>query len=312
MPSPSKNNTSLALIKLNGTAVREDGTLVPSNYFSFLDLNPDDYSDISFTPEEARKINTHLQHLSTGSTAAIPLYCGGAAKCPFSRSCPFILMDQQRRKEYELQKEKDKNQEFPELIEIQPPKPVTPVGRRCLVEIQLLNEWTKLYIQEYEINPHNFTEFQMVRELAEIELLLWRLNNNISKPENAELVQETVVGIDKQGNVLTRQEVSSVFEAKERLSNRKSKLVKLMVGDRQEKYKKEAATKAISDTDPSISAAKLRGEVERLLLKAKKLDKVIASKAPAIEITEVSNIEVDQPPEDSTLTPEDIISGVNK
>jgi hypothetical protein len=208
--SSSTQSSKTALIKLNGTLVKKDGTTEPSNYFSYLDLNPDDYSDISFTPEEARKITLHLQHLSTGATAAIPIYCGGAAHCPFARGCPFILMDQQRKREYELLKEQDQKSDFPSLIDLQPPKPVTPVGRRCLVEINLLNEWTRLYITEYDINPSNFTEFQMVRELAEIELLLWRLNNNISKPENAELVQETVVGVDRQGNVLTRKEISSI------------------------------------------------------------------------------------------------------
>lgn len=311
MPSHSKKNNSLALIKLNGTAIKEDGTVAPTNYFSFLGLNPDDYPDISFTPEEAAKIRHHLQTLSTGSQAAIPLTCGGAARCPFKDNCPFILMDQQRRKEYEEQKRIDASSDYPGLVEIEPPKPVTPVGRKCLIEVQLMDEWTRLYLTEYEINPHNFTEFQMVRELAEIELLLWRLNNNISKPEHAELVQETVVGVDKQGNTLTRQEVSSIFEAKERLSNRKSKLIKLMVGDRQEKYKKEAATKAIAETDPSISAAKLRGEVERLLIKARKIDKQI-QKGGSIDVIEVRDAEVVSPPEDSTLTPEDLISGVKK
>lgn len=313
MPSPKNPNQSVALIKLNGTAVLADGTIAPSNYFTFLDLNPDDYKDISLTPSEAVKIKTHLQHLVTGATAAVPLWCGGPAKCPFSNSCPYVKLDIERKKQFEEEKKRfiengGVEYEGIDLLNLEPPKPVTPVGRKCLVETSLLNEWTRLYIDEYEINPRNFTEFQMVRELAEIELLLWRLNNNISLPENAELVQDTVVGIDKQGEVLTRKEVSSVFEAKERLSNRKSRLIKLMVGDRQEKYKKEAATKSVADTDPSVNAAKLRGKIDKLLSQARELDsKLKDSESKVIDVTPV-----DKRLDNDTLSPEDLISGMKR
>ena len=60
----------------------------------------------------------------------------------------------------------------------------------------MLNEYTRLYLYEYDIDENSFTDIQMVRELAEIELMLWRLNNNLAKPENAELVQLVVVGVD--------------------------------------------------------------------------------------------------------------------
>lgn len=312
MPSqPKSKNTETALIKLNGTLIKSDGTETPSNYFTFLDLNPDDYSDIVLTVKEASAIKTHLQHLVTGATAAVPLWCGGSAVCPFSKSCPYIKTDQLRKKEYEEKKQaliQNGGVEFEgiDLLDLESPKPVTPVGRKCLVEVSLLNEWTKLYIQEYEINPHNFTEFQMVRELAEVELLLWRLNNNIAKPENAELTQNTIVGFDKQtSEPLTRTEVSSIFEAKERLSNRKSKLIKLMVGDRQEKYKKEAATKSVTDSDPSISAAKLRGKIDKLLSQARDLDtKIKEAEGKIIDVTPTADRQLDS----STLSPEDLIN----
>jgi hypothetical protein len=273
------------MIKLDGTLIKSDGSTEKSDFFKFLDLYPDDYSDIVYTASEAHRIRTSLQHLSTGASAALPLLCGGSAVCPFSERCPFIKLDKERKA-------------------VDPAaKSITPIGRQCLVELNLLNEWTRLYIREYEITEQNFTEYMMVRELAEIELMLWRLNNNIAKPENACLVQETVVGVDKQGNPLTRQEVTALFDAKERLQNRKSRIVKLMVGDRQEKYKKEAALKMKSEDDPSISAAKLRNQVERLLQQAQSLD---------IKVKEVEGNVIDaeftSPEEKVTLTPDDLIN----
>lgn len=309
MTFPLKNKESIALVKLDGTLVRTDGTVEKTNYFKFLELNPEDYQDISFTPDEAQKIKHQMEHMSTGSTAAIPIYCGGAACCPFTQSCPYIKVDQQRQREYQAMKKAvtENGGEFEgiHLLDLEAPKPTTPVGRRCPVESNLMNEWTRLYIEEYEVNPRNFTEFQMVRELAEVELLLWRLNNNLAKSENAQLTQEQVVGIDKHGEAISRIEISSIFEAKERLANRKSKLIKLMVGDRQEKYKKEAATKSMTEADPSVSAAKLRGKIDKLLSQAVALDQKIKDSSDTI----IDVTPVDRRLENDTLSPEDLISG---
>jgi len=267
------------LIKLNGTLIKSDGTEAKSNYFKFLELQPDDYSDIAFSPEEAQRIRTHLQHLSTGASAVIPLYCGGVARCPFIAACPLARIDEDRK------------------LTNPDARSVLPVGRRCVVETNLINEWTRLYLMEYEVDEHSFTEIQLVRELAEIELMLWRLNNNLAKPENAGLVQDTVVGVDREGRALTRKEISSIFEAKERLINRKTKLIKLMVGDRQEKYKRDAALKTRDEGDPSTSAAQLRGRINSLLKEAERSTR-------ALQEAEGNMIDVDA--KTSEIAPEDL------
>ena len=272
---------NLKLVKLNGIGITESGQEKKHSLFKFLDFNPDDYSDLTYTVEEAKKIRGHLCHLSTGSSAAIPIICPGSNNCPFKFNCPFVRLEKER-------KEIDKDAKSP-----------VPLLRACLVEKNLLDEWTRLYIKEYSIDEESFTEFQMARELAEIELLLWRLNNNLSKPENAELIQDTIVGIDKEGNTLSRKEISSIFEAKERLQNRKSKLIKLMVGDRQEKYKRDAALRTQSEEDTSTNTAKLRTQIDTLLNKAKSLDfKIKEAEGKVIDIQE----------EESILTPEDLIN----
>jgi hypothetical protein len=236
-----------AIVKLDGTIIRTDGTQLKSNYFKFLELHPDDYSDIEYTPEQAKRIKGRLLHLSTGSAAAIPMVCGGAAKCPFADRCMYIQEDK--------------------LAKLTDPsaKPITPVGRSCLIEVNLLNQWTMWYINEYDVQEGAWTDIQFCRELAEIELMRWRLNNNLAKPENASLVQDTIVGTDKEGNPLTRKEENAFFVAKDRLDQRKGRVIKLLVGDRQEKYKREAALKQKSEDDTSSRSAQLRTELMRLL-----------------------------------------------
>jgi len=215
--------------------------------FSYLGYKRDDYSHLTFTPAETAKIRKYMTHLVTGSTAAIPLICLGEHKCPFSFQCPIAKIDQERRKSN------------PEA------KSALPLTQQCIIELELLAKWTYFYIDEYEVDEHSFTELQIVRELAEIELMLWRLNNNLAKPENAELIQQDVVGVDKQGNVQTKRVTSTFLSIKDSLQNRKSRLVKLMVGDRQEKYKREAALKIREDTDLSTTTAKLRNQIEMLM-----------------------------------------------
>ena len=291
---------STALIKLDGTMIREDGTTCKSNFFNFLGLDQDTYTDITFTAEEARMIKQRLRGLSTGSSAAIPLICGGPEKCPFAERCVFVQLDKVNKANGSSRR-------------------VTPVGRQCLVELNLINEWTRYYAIEYELDENSFTELQMVRELAEIELMLWRINNNLAKPEHAVLTQTTTVGIDKQGNVHTREEVSAFFEAKERLQNRKSKLIKLMVGDRQEKYKREAALKQKDVRDASSSAAQLKARIIKQLETLKKETTELQEKDGSIIDVEVEEVKVVVNPEDYSiqkktkeservLSPEDLIN----
>lgn len=215
--------------------------------------------------------------------------CGGASKCPFSFRCPLVRIDNERKK-------KDPNA-----------KMCTPVGSACLIEVELLEKWTFLYIDEYEIDEESFTDLQIVRELAEIELMLWRLNNNLAKPENASLIGEVPTMTDKQGNVHYKAEPLAFLTAKETLQNRKSKLIKLMVGDRQEKYKRDAALKLKAESDVSTTAAQLRNQVDQLLRKTKDLN--LKLKEAEGEVIEGSSLPAAEKP--ATLSPEDLIDMID-
>lgn len=175
----------------------------------------------------------------------------------------------------------------------------------CPVELNLLNQWTLVYMQEYEIDEKSFTELQMVRELAEIELMLWRLDMNLAKPEHAQLVEDVVVAVDKEGNPLSRKETSALFNTKEKLQNRKTRVIKLLVGDRQEKYKRDAALKTKSADDPSMSAAKLRQKMDRIMDEVGKVNLALKEATGKVVDAEVEEETDDYQP----LTPDDLIGG---
>jgi hypothetical protein len=234
--------------------------LARSRYFRNLE-NPDDYSDMSFAPGEVEIIRKKLSNLSTGAFAAIPLKCW-PDRCPFREGCPFNEVGK-----------------------------VPGRGRGCLVETNLLKEWTIEFIREYDVHPDSLTDRILVQELAEHELLLFRINSNLAKPEHAELVGDSLVAIDREGRELTRKEVLALVELKLRIQKRRDVVVKMMVGDRQEKYRKQAALKQKEGSDVSLKSANLRKELENIERQAREIGKKM-SHEEAIEVT---------------LTPEDLI-----
>lgn len=253
------NRKPKEIVTLKGDALTIDGAKTKHKYFDFLNINLDSYSDLTFSPEEANKISNHMRKLSTGATAMIPLYCAGDT-CPFKDRCPLYAINRH------------------------------PLGRQCLIETELIKEFIMRAIEEYDIDPSNFTEIGFVNELAEIEILLMRLNMNLSKPEHAELVTDQTIAIDNQGNPIVQKQLSPFMDQKEKLYTRRAKIIKLMVGDRQEKYKKEAALKMKIDQDPSSKMASMRNKLDAL---SRQLEEI--------------NKETSQ--DEAVLTPEDLIDG---
>ena len=62
-----KEDNKLATVNINGTGITKGGEEVRTKFFKTLAKDLDDYSDISFTREEAVRINNHISKLQTGS-----------------------------------------------------------------------------------------------------------------------------------------------------------------------------------------------------------------------------------------------------
>jgi len=140
-----------------------------------------------------------------------------------------------------------------------------PLGRPCPIEWEFFTSERMRYITEYGVDPESHTELHICSQLAEIELLLWRCNQNLAQADTyGGLLIDQSMGVDKNGDPITQKQISPLIELKERLENRRLKLVKIMVGDRQEKYKREAALKVREDVDPSSQMSALRDQMQRL------------------------------------------------
>ena len=254
---------------LSHTTVRDGPTKITrEDFIRHLTHNLDDYDKVAVSPEEVKTIHRHIQKLSTGSAAMTPMFCGGE-KCPFKTRCPLFAIGKH------------------------------PLNKQCLLENQLMKEWILRYFDEYNVDPNNFTEVAYVNELAEIEILLMRLNMNLAKPENSSLTMDQMVGMSPDGSMpIIQTIISPLMEMKEKLQNRRSRVIKLMVGDRQEKYKKEAALKIKLEKDPSSRQANMRSKLEAL---SRELDRYQKNMRDTHEAAGTPS------PIGKVLTPEDII-----
>ena len=118
----SDHKKKTALVSLKGVAMKEDGSLTKSKYFSILDNTIDDYSDIVMTPDEAKRLQNVMMNLSHGSTAAMPVLCTGDL-CPWRSRCVY----------YEMGK--------------------APVGRQCHPAGEMILTSKHGYIPIEELNP---------------------------------------------------------------------------------------------------------------------------------------------------------------
>ena len=225
---------------LTGIAIDEDGKPIESKMFKFLQLDPELYGDIAIKAEEAQLIHRRLIGVKWGGAAAkVPLMCGGASVCPFQIECPFV----------ELEKKTGERK--------------VPVGRKCPIEMELIAYWTSKYIDEFGVDTNNQSEVSLITELAELDIFDYRCSMILSRAENAEMTQEVTVGMDTEGNPISNEEIHKAWELKERVKNRKQKILESLVGTRKEQYKRDAALKKRSEKDPSTQAAELKASLEK-------------------------------------------------
>ncbi len=233
-----RNSDYKDMFSLCGIAL-VDGEQIQSKLFSFLKLDPDEYGDIVLSHKDARLVHSRLIGVKWGGAAAkVPLMCGGPEICPFVDDCPFVEINK------------------------------VPVGRKCPIEKELIAYWVSKYMDEFGVDEQNQSEISLITEMAELDIYDYRCSMILSRAENAELVQEIVVGVNADGNPIYNEDIHKAFELKERVKRRKQIILESLVGTRKEKYKRDAALKKRSVDDPSTQAATLKKKLDDALEKA--------------------------------------------
>lgn len=217
-----------ALIGLSGIMEREDGTLTKTKYFDMIKVDESRYADISFTEDEARRVSMAMRQMTTGINASVPMICKGP-ECPFASTCPYVRENK------------------------------APIGRPCLVEAQLIDHWTREYIEEFDVDMSNLTEVYMIAELAEYNIYEKRVTQHLAE-DHQSLMQKVVTSVDYAGNEIVNDEISRAWELKERIKKSRMKVLEALMATRKEKVKLTVSSSTGSSAAEQMSDLKKKLE----------------------------------------------------
>lgn len=243
----------------DGTALTEKGEITKHHYLDFLNIKLHDYKDLHYTKEELESVRKHLRFLSTGHASAVPLLCA-AEKCPFANTCPLQLMGR------------------------------APLGKQCIPEHEFVNLKRRQYMEEYEIYPNQPSMMTLINELAEIDIYEMRATLNLAKNENADLFIDEVVNVTEAGHEVKQKRIHPAFEIKEKLKNRRMRILEVLVGTPKEKYKRQAALKKVEGDDYSVTLTEVQQTLRNL---KRQTDEIAFSNAKQLPAVPDEKIEIE-------------------
>lgn len=200
-----------------------------------LAMRMNQYSSIDLTQDEIRKIATSFANIETGSSTNLVVICS-KKDCLYKGRCALYLANK------------------------------APEGKECLHENKILMDAMDRYMESLEIDIDNYAEMVMVNQLVEYELIEFRCNTILSY-DHQNLKMETVIGIDDQGQVITKEDVSHALQIKMQIFKNKMNLLQELTATRKEKYKKQAALKEGKE-GPTKTISGMKAQLEKMKKKA--------------------------------------------
>jgi len=247
MGGPSSGKMEeVAIVRLNGSMVKKDGTEDRTKIFDYLEIDLDDYGDIEMSPQEAQHFMNHVRRMKTGVSAFIPMLCPGAIRCPMGTRCPLTQK--------------------------------WPVARACPIEVNYIKVQTREYIEGLGVDPDNVYEMTLVSKLVEFDLIDYRANIALAgdKDDGPGLLMHTRIERED-GGVMDMVVTHPLLDIKERIHKSRMQLLEQFSVTRKEQWKKAAALKQKQSSDVSNQLAKMRTTIEKMKKAAnvKDLDKMI-------------------------------------
>lgn len=159
-----------------------------------------------------------------GLYAAIPMMCKGE-KCPYAEVCPLLSggMD--------------------------------PSGSRCPLEIGLIMKRYEEYKNQFNIIEDDVVDMGFVKDLVDYDVQLFRAENKIAM--QGDFIEDVVVTVTEGGQEITAPRISQAAEYKDKIMNKKHKVLQLMHSTRSDK----AGDKLTLTLDPSSYAAQLMSQI---------------------------------------------------
>lgn len=232
----TKSHGKMELVKLNGLALTENGALTRTKFFEDLEQNRHHYNDIVLTEEEARRLQMSYRHLSTGVNSVVPILCNGSM-CPFKDTCEYYLMDKE------------------------------PVGRPCPVEGDLLIYHTRKFFEEFDIKIEHHSEVMMAQELAELIIYEMRITRTLAQKGDSQALKGHRTKFAPDGSAVEEETWHWAWELKERIKNRRMKILDAFNATR----KAKAATEKKQSSAPVTYLDSIK-QMKEMLMNAQSAD----------------------------------------
>ena len=182
---------------------------------AILAIRMNQYANLDLTEEETKGIAKAFLNIELGSATNLVMMCS-KSKCLYRDRCVLFTANK------------------------------CPEGRECIHENKVLTNAFDQYVQSLEVGLDNYPELVLVNQLVEYELIEYRCNAILSY-DHINLKMKSVIGIDVDGNVITKEDISHALQIKMQVFKNKIQLLESFTATRKEKYKKQAALKESKD-----------------------------------------------------------------
>lgn len=159
-----------------------------------------------------------------GMYSAIPMMCKGRG-CPYATVCPILDGG------------------------------ANPQGERCPLEIGIVLKKFEDYCEFFRVDDHDVVDMGLVKDLVDYDVQLFRAENRIAM--EGDFLEDVVITVTDSGQEITNKQISKAAEYKERIMNKKHKVLELMNSTRKDK----AGDKLTVVLDPSTYASQLMSQV---------------------------------------------------
>lgn len=163
---------------------------------------------------EAKKAAMTMLSTKHGMYAKIPLVCKGDG-CPYSDNCLILKYD------------------------------LAPQGEACPVETAEIEARFAGYSSDFDLEFSSFTDKALVSEIINLDIMIERCKALMSK--EGVPITDVCAGIDGDGNVIMRPEVSKSVEAYEKFTKKRNEIFQLMMATRKDNKKDTVETVSIHD-----------------------------------------------------------------
>ena len=167
--------------------------------------NPWGYSEGAL---ESKKAAMTMLSTKTGLYSRIPIICKGC-NCPYGQTCGLL--------EFGLDT----------------------VGERCVLETTMIEQKLANYTQEFDLDESSYTDWTMVKELINAEIMIERCLALMSQ-EGCAITEEFIGTSEATGTDYFRKEISKTQELYERNLKIKERILDTMMATRKAKSKIKA------------------------------------------------------------------------